>query len=137
MTTQNQNLRLYRGDSHVLHVALTNADGTPYDSTIPGIVMRYRITQNPDDDTLSNVRKSLGDGITVVAGTGVDITLDAADTDLRPGLYYHELKVWDGVDPATVMVGYVVIRPAARMGEEAIPPSADLALSTVAPTHTP
>lgn len=136
MTSVNQNVRIYRGDTHVMHVALTNADGSPYDSSIPGIQMRYRITRAPFDDSKSVVQKSLGDGITIVTG-GVDIELEAGDTDQPVGLYYHELKIQDGVDVATVMTGFAIIKRAARMGDEPQVPQGDLTISADAPTRTP
>lgn len=133
MTIANQNLRLYRGDSHVVHVTVTQADGTPYDTSVPGVTMKYRMTRFPFDDSMSSVQKSLGSGIEEATG-GVDITLEPADTDLPLGLYYHELKVWNGDDVATAMTGFVVIRRSAQMGDTVEPAQANLAASADAPT---
>ena len=34
MTVTNQNFRTYRGDTHTIHVDLTQADGSSYDPTL-------------------------------------------------------------------------------------------------------
>ena len=83
MTVTNQNIKVYRGDTAALHVALTRADGTPYDPTTPGIAIKYRIALSPGGGEL--VAKDLNDGIVAETG-GVAISLSVADSDRRPGL---------------------------------------------------
>ena len=41
--------------------------------------------------------------------------LASADTDLLAGIYYHELKVLDGVDAATMMAGAIIIKRALKI----------------------
>ncbi len=114
MTDVNQNFKVYRGDTHILHVDLTQADGSPFDATA-GATLKWRLTRNPADEDDAVVRKELGSGIEAVETGGVDITLSGTDTDLPPGLYYHELKVWDSGDVATAMTGFGVVMISARM----------------------
>lgn len=138
MTIQNQTVKVNRGDTVLLFVALTQADGTPFDPTI-NAVMRWRLSRTshtPEDKSL--VRKSIGDGIEVVTSPvkGCNITLEAGDTDFFPGLYYHELKVWDVGDVTTAMTGTFIIRRVLAMGETYAPAKRDLVISPVAPTKT-
>ncbi len=136
MTVTNQNFKVFRGDTHMLQVTLTQVDGSPYDPTL-GAVIRWRLATSPhaaEEDAL--VRKSLGDGITVV-GNAASIVLAAEDTDMPAGLYYHELKVWEGTDVATMMTGYAVIRRAVQMGDGPSPISGQAVLDRKIPTRTP
>ncbi len=115
MTDTNQNFKVYRGDSHSMRVALTQADGNPYDPA-SGVTVRWRLAKSRyANDSEALILKEIDNGITGYAG-GVEITLTKEDTDLAPGLYYHELKVEDGADVATAMTGNAVIMPAAKMG---------------------
>ncbi len=127
MTVTNQNFKVYRGDTWILHVDLTEADGSPYDPTLEAVI-RWRLATSPHaTEAEALVRKSLGDGIAVVEG-GVDIILESGDTDQKPGLYYHELKVWDEGDVATAMTGNMVVRRAVPMGDIARPVATNLGL---------
>ncbi len=115
MTISNQNFKLYRGDSHTVFVALTQADGSAFDINAVTMV-RWQMTRDPDDDKEAVVTKeSGGNGITAAEG-GIDITLDATDTNQAIGLYYHILRVWDDDDVDTAMDGYVVVKAGAKMG---------------------
>lgn len=136
MTAVNQNFKCYAGNSHVIHVALTQADGSPFDPTI-GATLRWRMTQFPWDDTKSVVQKEWGNGIASASDGGINITMSSTDMDLKPGLYYHELKVWDGDDVNTALVGYIVIKPSAQMNDHPSPSAAELTASTTGPTREP
>jgi hypothetical protein len=115
MTIQNQNVKIYRGDSAQLKVTLSTAAGDPY-TPAPGDEVKYRISRNSDSPLAEFfVSKELNAGITILASIAtIDLTI--TDTDLEPGLYYHELKI---VDPpserATAMIGTVIIKPALDM----------------------
>lgn len=114
MTITNQNAMIYRGDTALLEVTLTTADGTPYNPGIGG-ELKYRLSRDwhtPEADAL--VSKSLGSGITVVDNVAT-ISLDEDDTDLDPGIYHHELKIVLAPDVTTAMVGTVVIKKAMNM----------------------
>jgi hypothetical protein len=139
MTIRNQTVKVNRGDTVTLFVALTNADGTPFDPSV-SVVMKWRLAKTshtPEDKAL--VRKSLGDGLTLVTESpkGVNIALSAGDTDFFPGLYYHELKIWDGNDVTTAMTGTFIIRRVIKMGDIVSPAQQDLSLSATVPTRTP
>jgi hypothetical protein len=136
VTAVNQNFKVFRGDSHTLHIDLTQADGTPYDPSLSA-VLRWRLAVSPyADETDAMIRKSLGNGI-AVAGSGVDITLNPEDTDIPIGLYYHELKVWEGTDVATTTIGNALIRPAVQMGDLASPAAKQAVIERKTPTRTP
>ncbi len=136
MTQVNQNFKMYRGNSQVIRVDLTTADGSPYDPLV-GAVLRWRLAKSPyATEVESLIKKYLNDGITGATGY-VQIALEPTDTeDLQPGLYYHELKVWDGDDVATAMVGHAVIRPSISMGDTMQPSHVDIVLTGTAPTRS-
>lgn len=138
MTIRNQTVKVNRGDTTLLFVALTQADGTPFDPSL-GAVFKWRLarTSHSSEDK-SLVRKSVGNGLTVVTSPvkGVNVALAAQDTDFFPGLYYHELKVFDGADVTTAMTGTFIIKRVLLMGDLVTPPQQNLVLSPVAPTKT-
>jgi len=120
MTIRNQNAKINRGDSVTLFVALTQADGSAFDPSLNAI-MKWRMLRNAyDTEQGALVRKDLGAGITVVTAPikGVNISLSAADTDLFPRYYYHELKIWDGADTTTAMTGLIILKRAVQMVSE-------------------
>ena len=113
MAIGNQDAKVYRGDSLLLHVELSQADGTPFDAS--GSDLEWMVATSPSSlETDAVIRKTLGEGITVVEG-GVDIALSTTDTDLPVGAYCHQLRIVDGDDASTAMTGTVVIRPAMNM----------------------
>ena len=131
MTITNQNIKLYRGDTAQVAVTLTQADGSPFDPSI-NAVLKWRLTDNAhSSEDEAHVRKELGEGITLAAGGVINILLTAADTDLDPGLYYHELKIFDEGDVATAMTGFLVVRHALQLGSLPVP--SQMALTTTAP----
>jgi hypothetical protein len=115
MTITNQNVIIYRGDSAVLEIDLTMADGTPYDPE-SATIFKYRLSRNahtPEAD--ATISKEEGDGITIADNTA-SVELSPTDTDLPPGLYYHELKAIDEPDDvSTMMTGTVVIKRSLNM----------------------
>lgn len=136
MTARNQNVKVYRGNSAAISVAVTQADGTEYDPTL-GVQFRYRVALTSHaDDNESLVRKSLGLGISSITG-GVTIVLNPEDTDFDPGVYYHELKVWDSGDVSTALVGAFVIKKSMGMGDKVAPTQGNLKLSGTVPTRAP
>jgi len=77
MTIANQDVKIYRGNTTVLAVAVTMADGTAFDPSLQ-VAIRWRLARNwhsPDTEVL--VRKQLGAGIELITG-GVAITLASA-----------------------------------------------------------
>lgn len=136
MTIRNQNVKVYRSNSALLSVAVTHADGTPYDPSL-GAQFRYRMALTSHaDDSEAYVQKSLGKGIATITG-GVNITLNPEDTDFDPGIYYHELQVTDGSDKSTAMVGAFVIKKSVRMGDTIHALQGNLAIDRKLPTRTP
>src|SRR5882757_6841210 len=141
MTIKNQNVKINQGDTVTLFVALTQADGTPFDSTL-NAVMKWRLMRNAYDNVLEAlVKKDLESGITVVTTPvkGVNIALNVTDTNLPVRFYYHELKIWDSNDVTTAMTGLVIIKRAVQMvKEDIISPAAKMfMLSGTAPKRTP
>lgn len=138
MTLRNQDVKVNRGDTALLFVALTNADGTPFDPTA-NAVMKWRMVDTSHDlDMDAHIRKDLGSGITIVSAPikGANIALSKEDTNLPPGIYYHELKVWDVNDVTTTTSGAFIVRRAVVMVKEnyASPPAQQLILTPTVPT---
>ncbi len=141
MTIKNQNVKINQGDTVTLFVALTQADGTPFDPTI-NAVMKWRCLRNAYDDVSEAlVKKDLGAGITVVTAPikGVNIVLNVTDTNLPVRFYHHLLKIWDVGDVTTAMTGLVIIQRAVQMVKEDVisPAAKTFILSGTAPKRTP
>jgi hypothetical protein len=136
MTVTNQDASIYRGDSAKIFVAVTAADGTPLDQTVDA-TYQYRMSptsHTPDVDCL--IKKELGAGLSLATG-GVNVALSSIDTDQPPGIYYHELKVYNAGDVSTAMVGAFIIRKALQLGSSVQPSSANLGLARGTPSRTP
>jgi hypothetical protein len=135
MTVANQIIKVRRGNTAALSIALTQADGTPYDPGI-GAVVKWRMARNWHSIEVL-VTKTLGAGLELSPGR-VLVSLDAADTDFVVGNYYHELSVQDGGDVASAMIGTVVIKAAMAVdGLVGITsPSGTIELSASVPTAT-
>lgn len=114
MTITNQDVDVYRGDSALLEIQLTDANGDPFALTAGG-TLKYRVAPTAhasEDETL--IRKELGAGIDLLDGVA-EVTLLSEDTDIIPQDYYHELKIYDLGDVATSMTGNFKVRWALRM----------------------
>jgi len=116
MTITNQNLDIYRGDEVRFFVQLVDALGAPFDGATASSI-RWRLATNANS-LESLINKDLGSGISLAEG-GVDIVLNASDTDLQTGIYYHELKIYGSAfgSVSTALTGNVIVRPALSMGE--------------------
>ncbi|MGY2906194.1 hypothetical protein [Bradyrhizobium sp. URHC0002] len=133
MTMTNQTIRVYRADTARLSVTLTQADGSAFDPTINAEI-KWRMSKNwHSTEVEALARKEIGAGLEVVDG-GVEITLESGDTDFPPGLYHHELKLFDGGDVSTAMTGTVVIKAAMWMGTTRVTPSGVIYLQASVPT---
>jgi len=133
MTVTNQTVRVYRGDTHSLTITMdVMADGSIFDPTLD-VGYYWWMAETKYDDPL--VERSTGAPGLEVLPTGIAITLCSADTDFRPGCYYHELKVFDGDDVSTAMTGFFIIRGALQIKPTTVAPaSGDVGLSPGAPT---
>jgi hypothetical protein len=79
MTIRAQDVLVYRGDTVALTIALTQADGSPFDPSLNAQI-KWRVSRtrySPVDEAL--VRKELGAGIELATG-GVSVALESADT---------------------------------------------------------
>src|SRR5262245_65451881 len=118
MTQTNQTIDVYRGDSKVVLVELTNADdGNPFDPTAPGVTIQWRMAQTMygiDGPTVLDpgplLAKSIGNGLTPSPGQ-VQILLTPTDTDREARQYVHALRVYDNGDVASTMTGTFLVRP--------------------------
>jgi|SRR5215831_9193235 len=136
MTDTNQNIDLYRGDTGIIHVDLTNDDGSAFDTSPPTLNITWLMAKTShalESDAL--IAKTLGGGITALAGGGIDIALSAIDTDLKPNLYYHQLRVINGAEVATAMVGVMRIRNTLRKTTLGAVPTAQIMLTASVPGH--
>jgi hypothetical protein len=116
VTVSNQDTTISRGDSALLNISLTDANGAPFSLT-PGGSIKYRMANNPhsgDDET--HIRKDLTTGITLVGGVA-SVPILPEETNLPPNIYYHELKVFDvnGVDISTAMTGAFIIKQSLQL----------------------
>jgi hypothetical protein len=111
----NQNFALFCGEDKVLSVAL---DGYNLDDIA---AFEWWVAKSVFGDLLTPgdvlIRKSLGSGIELDGTAGITITLDAADSrDVKPEIYYHELKVTlTGGSIKVAMTGNAVIRMSLKM----------------------
>lgn len=114
MTITNQDVDVYRGDSALLEIQLTDANGDPFALTAGGTI-KYRVAATSHaEENEAFIRKELGKGVDLTNGVA-EITLLSEDTDILPQDYYHELKIYDLGDVATAMTGNFKIRQALRM----------------------
>jgi hypothetical protein len=114
MTITNQNVDVFRGDTALLEISLTDANGDPFALTAGGTI-KYRVANSAhasEDEAL--IRKELGSGIDLISGVA-EVSLLTDDTDLDPQSYYHELKIYDQGDVATAMTGNFQVRQALSM----------------------
>ena len=120
MTITNQDVKIRRADTATLFVALTEADGEAFDPTLH-VSIKWRMSRTSHSlESQALSRKELGTGIELASG-GVNITLNASDTDYVPGIYYHELKVLDASDVDTAMTGAFVIKRSLPTGDSFTP----------------
>ncbi|MGC2713445.1 MAG: hypothetical protein WA366_08700 [Pseudolabrys sp.] len=111
MTKRNQNFSMHVGETKTVFIKLDNEDGTLFETA--GITMEWWLAKTSHSDKI--VQKKPGEGLVLSPG-GVSIVLAPADTyDLRPELYYHELKINIGSTGLSVStVGTAHLRPAPR-----------------------
>jgi hypothetical protein len=111
VSKRNQNFDMYIGESKVVFIALTNADGTPFNPA--GATMEWWLSRTVHSE--KTIRKTLSSGLAVSPG-GVNIILESEDTyDLKPEIWYHELKITMPSGLSVATVGAVHLRPALDM----------------------
>ena len=111
MSKRNQDFDMYIGESRTVFIALTNADGTPFDPV--GATMEWWLAKT--NHSAKTVSKTLSSGLAISPG-GVNIILETDDTyDLKPEIYYHELKITMPSGLSVATVGAVHLRPALDM----------------------
>jgi hypothetical protein len=111
VSKRNQDFDMYQGEDKVVFIKLDNADGSPFDPTDSTFEWWLAKTNH----SAKTVSKTIGSGLTVMPG-GVNIALASADTyDLKPEIWYHELKVTKGGVLSVTTVGAVHLRPALDM----------------------
>ena len=101
------------GDSKVLEVTVTDADGAAVDLS-GAQTIRWHMSRSVNSRP-ATVEKALGAGITVTNGPGgiFSVTLDSADTEDLRGDFVHEAEVIDeDGNVSTVLSGAVTISAA-------------------------
>jgi hypothetical protein len=122
MTATPQDFKVHCGDSTVLDVALSNMDGTPL-VIDDSVTLRWVMTRSPSIEAAAAVSKTFPGEISTVSG-GVSIPLLSGDTaGLALGPWRHELRLWNGPDVCTLMVGTAVIERAAKMSPPGAQPA--------------
>jgi hypothetical protein len=102
---------MYVGESKTVFIALTNADGTPFNPV--GSTMEWWLAKT--NHSAKTVSKTLSSGLAISPG-GVNVILESDDTyDLKPEIWYHELKITMPSGLSVATVGAVHLRPALDM----------------------
>lgn len=120
MPALSQNIKVWRGDTKSLVIPVTNDAGAAYDMV--GATAHYWMGYSARQTDVILFKHSGVGGTLTIATNNVTIPLTAADTDMRPGIYYHELKVTKAGVVATAMTGAFVVRAAQRLGAYRIVP---------------
>ncbi len=112
MTATEQNVTMYRGDTAIITVTVTDSDNEDVAKNLIGCTARYIATSR---GVAAITKTSVDDGgivLTTPASGILTITLDPEDTaDLEPGLYEHEVEITDGDgNVSTVTVGTLSIK---------------------------
>ena len=102
-----QRVDIYQGESHIIEYEVTTPDGLPKDLRL--YTAEFRLVLDGTEDLL--VSKSLGDGIEYLnAEVGLlEVTLSPEDTELSPGRYQRELRLWTAGNAHTADAGPVMI----------------------------
>jgi hypothetical protein len=111
VSKRNQNFDMYIGEDKVVFISLFNADDTPFDPA--GATMEWWLAKTNHSDKV--ISKTLSSGLVLSTG-GVNVIIESDDTyDLKPEIYYHELKVTVPSGLSVATVGAVHLRPALDM----------------------
>lgn len=108
---------MYRGDSKILNITVTDGDGVAVDIDDAERVIFAVFGRDEDTPVLT---KALGDGVTV-AGNIITVTLDAADTDTLLGNYTFEVEIVDGDGLTSTVIQGTAVFSADLITPESVP----------------
>jgi hypothetical protein len=111
MTATAQDFTIYKGDTLVITVTVTNSAGAAKDLTSASI--EWSAGHSPDRP--ANITKTTAEGggvsITNAAGGIFTITLTATDTAAMDDVYFHRAQVTDsGSNVSTVLTGWITVK---------------------------
>jgi hypothetical protein len=111
VSKRNQDFDMYAGESKTVFIAITNSDGSAFNPV--GATMEWWMAKT--NHSAKTIAKTLSSGLALSTG-GVNILLESDDTyDLKPEIYYHELKITMPSGLSVATVGAVHLRPALDM----------------------
>lgn len=96
---------IFQGEARDLVFAVTSATGALQDLTGAAVVWRLQRDQGTGSDSIIEKTAVVSNG---ESGLAV-VPLDAQDTDLAPGFYFHELRISLNGAVATAFQGRISI----------------------------
>lgn len=113
MADISQDFEIWSGDTLLVGFTITNPDGTKPTLSSPTAVWRASTTPEPTTAQTKITKTSAAGQITLTEGAsswGAVVALVTADTEtLRPGNYYHALRVFDGAESFTTSTGIMTL----------------------------
>lgn len=106
MTSINQNVNMYAGDTINVNFGISNSDNTAasLSSASPVWIMEQNVSSG------SLLRKTSDSGISI-SGSTITVSISPSDTIDFAGTYYHELEVTDtSGNVSTVSTGLLTIK---------------------------
>ena len=86
-------IKTIRGDDVQLNLAITDADGLPFDITGYTVFFTLKDNNSDDDDTNALIEKEVTSHVDAELGETA-IVLDNTDTDgIEPGTYFYDIQL--------------------------------------------
>jgi len=114
MTRRAQDVIVYRGNTALVSIMLTTADGSPIDVSDPDLAIKWRLAGTFASDNDMVLKELNTGGITLTPDGVASIALASTETDFDPGVYYHEMTITSSGDVDTALTGALVIKAARR-----------------------
>lgn len=114
MAIEDQDFPIWSGDKLLLGITILNDDGAKPSFSAPTAVWTMATVAEPTEAQVK-IRKTTAGG-TISLSESTDswdavVTILPDDTEsLRPGTYFHALRVWDGSDSFTTTTGKVTLK---------------------------
>lgn len=109
MGATSQNFSMWQGETKAIVFDVVDAAGA--DKNVTGGSATWVLAPSATDAAL--ITKTSSSGQISLSGNNVTVMLQAVDTALLSGKYYHECRVTLDGDVETIATGYVKIYPSA------------------------
>jgi len=95
MSAENQDIEIGAGDTLEVEFApILDQNGLVIDLTTAVVIRWWMGLSSSSTGTNVKLKKTIGNGLTLLGNQGVLLLLNAVDTaSLLPGIYYHEYEV--------------------------------------------